>query len=336
MTYTAINTLVSGSEVAVTLDGYTASAGTTIVPLTLDGYAPGEDPPDDPPPGGYTPPTFTHGDQLTASNIGYLPWGETLTTVSGDQLITTGNQTIRNRRYTGYVEVAANNVIFERCHFYEMVSNFENSQYHFEIWDSEIGPPTGWSLSGFSLASSTQGAVGRYNFLLRRCYIHDWDEGPRMQMSCSIIECFIDRIHRPEPLAHCDGSQTYGANGGVSGGTGLNIIRTRYNCRMYNDSRVVDPTDYASSCYQCGDFPVNMAVTVQNNLFEGATIGLRCYDAVTGSGLTHSITGNKFVRGSFQMFNGVETPASTENSAPGNVTWSNNTWSDNGQVISAP
>jgi hypothetical protein len=281
--------------------------------------------------GPYEPPTFTHGDQLTPTNIGYTPWGEELTTtVEEDVLIETPDTTIRNTRFMGVVVIRANNVVFERCHFYKMVSNFEDQEYHFEIYDSEIGPPTGWTITGYDLESSVQGAIGRYNWLARRCYIHDVDEGPRMQRSCDLVECFVDRLHRPTTNEHCDGAQTYGANGGVSGGSGLSIVRCRFNARLYDPGR--NPIgELGSSCYQNGDGTRDMACDVTDNLFEGATIGVRAYDAFVDSGLVYTITGNKFVRDSFQ-----EGPATTANTDPSNLTWSNNTWSDNGEVIPAP
>jgi hypothetical protein len=279
---------------------------------------------EEPPP---EPGVFTHGDQITTSNVGLLGSGEVTNETLGATTYDTAfnGQTITHKHYTGRVTVTGNNVTFRYCQFDAGITNLEGANRRFTVEDSDIGPPTGTYIFD-------NGVVGMIDFTLRRCRIRNCNEGARCQGSVLVEDTIVYSMNG-EADDHSDCFQIYGAQGGVSGGTGLVFRRVNADCRWdaWTPAEPFDSKNWGNGTMQMGDGPTNMQITIEDSLLAGGYVCMRLEDAKASTNLSYIVRNVKIVRGSVRG-----APCAITGSEQGQITWSNVTWSDNGQAIPKP
>jgi hypothetical protein len=319
-----VNVALAVAAQQITADAAFASTGTpsvsakpAAIAITYRPYTP----PVAPPPG-----TFTHGDQITTSNVGLPGSGQTTTSTLGatDYDSSYDNATITNIHFTGRVTVEANNITFRYCQFDEGLEGDENADAYFTIEDSDIGPATG-------LFHNTDGIIGWDQFAVRRCRVRNCNEGFRCQGS-TLVEDTI--VYSMDGLTddHSDCFQINGAGGGVSGGTGLVFRRVNADVRWDGwDGLTYNSKTWGNATFEMGDGPEDMTITIEDSLLAGGYVSMHLEDALAATNLAYVVRNLKFVRGSFR-----DRVCDITGSEQGQITWSNVTYSDNGEAIPKP
>lgn len=276
---------------------------------------------------------LTHGDQVTQSNTGPRT---ALTAVSGDVVLSTSNVgtlcTGSGTQADPYV-YANKSLIGGGISFSTNVNNF-----YFVIRDclapggmfiatSRTGPIVRAEWCGFGsrtdYVGGTSGVVGTV-FDLYRCWVDGGSDGLRMQGAGSVAtECHI-RVRQGSTTDHNDAVQNYGGYGD------LTLLRCYLDGYLYT----IDNT--GSGIYQGGDYgEFNSAVqtiTFKDNYLNGAGIHWRMYGGQKCVNLQYVVTGNKHGRiGATHVYTTSKADDSTD---PSQITWSNNTFADNGAQIS--
>lgn len=273
--------------------------------------------------GGAPPSSFTHGDQVTSSNVGYVAYFDTglgrtlqlsdLQTISGDHWISdymNPGDTIYKKHFTGLITIDINNVNFVGCLFDVPVRGDLNGTH-----------ASGWTLTNCTVDPPTPADETLYfdGYTATRCLLQGCSDGVKANgASTSLIECYI-RTKAQDTQDHNDGIQNVGGSGPV------NVIRCNIDAKPVNADVYGLAAGNAALFFADGETGLH---TVHDNLLASGGYTLCMYD--TG---TFDVQGNKFVRGSYLFdTHSMAGPGS----GPQNVTWGTlraNTFSDNGEVI---
>ncbi len=232
-----------------------------------------------PPPG-----SITHGQQINVTNTGRVGaataavsnYSATLTTLNGAQTYST-TQTIRNTKFTGYVEVRGGTVTFEFCQFTyqpaaagaqlrlyndgsatgtvicnwcDFDTGLSGTQGNFESTCFQAGE------RGSSNPGTTSGSFTVYRCALTGCGnifgMHQFYAG-----ASNVTESYL-RFPTSGGGTHPDGMEIYSSNN-------LTVLRCR----------IVISADTDQSCLNItrdfGDVPVEQPVIVQDSYIDGGT-----------------------------------------------------------------
>lgn len=270
--------------------------------------------------------TITHGDQVTSSNVGYGSWYDDslgralqlsdMAVISGTHYLSdfySPGDLVYAVNFTGDIVVDVPNLTIRGCNFVSPVGGYLAGNH-----------TIGWTVEYSTIdVSPVIGPNGlQYeSYTARRCYIAGCTDGGKVQGGVGgtlVEECYI-RVKSSDPQDHNDGLQNAGGSGDV-------MIR---RCNI--DGRSVSGIGGTNAAIFSADFPTNGTFTVQDNLLAGGTYTLGLCDGTIGSNFIYVATGNKIVRNSYSVL-----PARRDNTVNQNITWSNNTFSDNAEVIPLP
>lgn len=268
---------------------------------------------------------FTHGQEVTASNVGWAAAGATLTTYSGPSTITTDGTTIDSKDISGGLQINADNVTIRKSRIRAHGSSptdggvmaiqqgtFYDSQTNLTIEDCEITRPSGSSNSlDYALQLYGTGVT------ITRCKIWNVTSGIHFNPhggSCTVEDTYIGQLVDISGLDHND---CVIANGGAN-----NITINR--CRL--EVPIAQTTPIAA--YPEG--PPNTYWLVDSCWIDGGGYG--CYVGYTvgsESPNNHFTVQNNIFGRSFFANCGSNGPVNTGSggflAGTGNV-WTNNTW----------
>lgn len=200
-------------------------------------------------------------------------------TPSGSVTTSSNGQVIENLDIAGRVEVNHANVIIRNCRITSPGGGtFPGSKCILGSWTNLL-------VEDCELTSANAGTydavIGDDDYTLRRCFIHNVPEGPRVGTSVLYEDCYAPLLIGDDPEAHSDGSQTTGPCVGST---------YRHNTVIAVN---VDGGDQTSA-YICGPDLGNVTgLTVENNVFAAG--GFTTYFG--GSSFTAddwTITGNRY------------------------------------------
>jgi|GEM_PF-1968117 len=294
--------------------GMTAASYKVVIP----GPDPDPDPEPEEPSG-----APTHGDQVTRSNVGHTAYyddslGRTitdadLTEISGTHWISdyaNDGHVFEKIYFSGNIVMDRNNVTFKGC-------KFDNT---FENYKSGVSA-TGTVLEYCTISPPNLGddAIRFADYTARYCILEGCSDGAKANGGQTSLEyCYI-RV-KGAVGDHNDGIQNVGGGGNV-------LIR---GCNI--DMVQTNGIGGANACVMSADLSasVTLHMTIEDCWFKGGTSAyqLRLYDGGLTPNITYSASGNKFVRGVPPLDRG------SANTTPLNqITWSNNTYADNGELI---
>jgi hypothetical protein len=290
--------------------------------------------------GGGSGSAITHGIQITALNTGYTALYDTslgrtliesdLTVVPGAARpsdFTTAGGIIRGYHFQSDIRIDIPNVTFEGCLFESFVSSYLNgsetepTQFNYCSWI----PPEG---------VVPDLAIGTTGTNLYRCYISGasdalWINGGTQPQL--ITECFAT-VTMNTGTDHNDCAQN-------SGGAGIARI-SRCNFSVNPVGGKLPGGGGPNSVIMSADMNSgsHYRLELRDNYFDGGTTAngggqaaetVRFYDGGLTTNISYLATGNIFKRGS-----SAPVGRGSSNVTPTNqVTWSNNTWDDNAEVI---
>lgn len=284
----------------------TEADGTKSLLFNAPSTPPPTPPPTTPPP--TTPPPATGAQSCPPypafpnADCTGVPNGTQLTVVNGDVTLETAGMVYDAKDVRGTMYVRANNITIKRTkakngiqiRAWEGISGLV-------IEDSEIGPDSG---------SGGDDGVAFYNYTCRRCDIHGFSDGAKVNGNVLIEDSWIHGLYQKSG-DHNDGLQNHGGGGNVT------IRHSNIDVRPSNVS------DKGNAAIFMADNPTG-TMTVDNNLLAGGQYTLQFLDS---DGYTVIARGNHFVRSSYAL--GTHRLHPNGN----NVTWENNVFSDNGQQI---
>lgn len=281
-----------------------------------------------------TPPSdVTHGSQITMLNTGYAAYFDSglgrnlqssdLTNVSNavwaSEFVSSGG-TISKKRFLSDIIVDISNVKFIGCEFQTWIKNHSPSNSDLPTSGTVIEycthKPAGSDVGGSE-------AIRFNNYTIRRSNIRYFSDALKANGGTTLIEeCYL-RTAMADPNDHNDVIQNVGGSGTVT-------IR-RCNLSIEPEILLTGGSGGPNACFMSADMNASSVFTgiVEDCLIDPyTTIGLRLYDGGLTSNITYQITGNKFIRRGTVLHRG------SVNTTPLNqITWSNNTYADNGEII---
>lgn len=206
-----------------------------------------------------------------ASNTG-VPEGVQLTPSDGFT-ITEDGTVIEKLDISGVLNIAASNVTVKYCKikggiFFRSYLGHENLL----IEDCEIGPSEG---------SGGDNGVVFSHYTMRRCNIHNFYDGAKINGNVLIEDCYIHDMYLDNG-AHIDGLQNVGGQGDVT------LRHNNIDVRPYNVNN-----DNGNAAIFFADFPEG-TMTIENNLLAGGHYTLQVLDNAE-----YIVRNNHFVRDSY-------------------------------------
>lgn len=223
-------------------------------------------------------------DYPTAANTG-VPAGTTLTTVTGDVIVSTPNTVIDGKKISGNVDIRAAGTIIKNSEIGGFIVNDNTSSFYaFTVRDSTVGPATGCS-------SWQNGGIGTKNYTVEGVKLRGFTDGLRIAGSNVLIKDSFVTLCGNDVNAHSDGIQAYGAAGATNIVIDHNVIDQRPVIDEAQTAPIFIPNDSASQGNQ------GLTATVTNNVLAGGGYSLRVFGSLPFS--APSISGNKIVDKTF-------------------------------------
>jgi hypothetical protein len=219
--------------------------------------------------------------------------GTTLTTINGDVTLSTPGQVLENKRVTGAIYVAANNVVIRNVEVSGAIRNHVNGgSWKFTVEDTTVGPTSG---------CTDIEMMGYQNYTARRVHMRNVGDAFRVSGSNILIEdSYVNLCSKPGD--HSDGIQGYGG--------GINVTVSHNTIDQRNAADVTSPIFFADN---------SRSAIVRNNLLAGGGYSLRLHDDNNPDVGPWVATGNRIVDGSWRAG-----PVSTVNTNCATTTWTDN------------